>query len=77
MMNVVFGGYTVERINVFNSFPNLKKKNSVTSFERTEIRDVCRRVKQMNVWIEFWNMSSKKEEARSLFLHRAYRRIIK
>jgi len=38
----------------------------VTSFEHAEIRNICQRAKQMNVWIELKNLSSKKEETQSL-----------
>lgn len=67
MMNVEFGGCTVERINVFEWFSKLI--NCVTSFEHAEIRDVCRRAKQMKVCIELRNLSSiNKEETQTLKL---------
>jgi len=53
-----FGGYTVERINVFEWFSKLI--NRITLLEHAEIRDVRRRAKQMKVWIELRNLSSKK-----------------
>jgi hypothetical protein len=64
MMNEAFGGYRLERMNFLNGFSKLK--NRVTLLEHAEIRDVCRRAKHMNVWIDLRNLSSKKEGSQSL-----------
>jgi hypothetical protein len=64
-MNKAFEGRTVERINFLYGFSKLKNK---TPFEHAEIRDVCRRAKQMNVWIKLRNLSSKKDYSQSLKL---------